>query len=403
MSSRATAAARRGVDAVVVGAGVVGAATALALARGGRRVALVEARAPSLWDPAAARDLRVFALAPASIEFLQHLDAWPAIRAARAHGYRSMRVWDAAGGGELAFRADELGIDSLGHIVEQAAIQHALWQQLQREPGIALHCPARVVALQLRDDGAHLELDDGAELRAPLALAADGADSTLRTLAALEVSGRDYAQRGIVCYVETDAPHADTAWQRFLPSGPLALLPCDGGLGSIVWTVPEADASRLLGLDDADFGAELTRAFDARLGEMRPVSGRAAFPLRLQLARRYVRDRVVLIGDAAHVVHPLAGQGVNLGLQDGLVLLDVLEQGVAAGREFGAARDLRRYERARRSDNALAAYGFDALSRAFSNQWLLPTLLRGPALGLVDRIAPLKRFFARRAIAGPVR
>lgn len=396
--SRAAAAGRRGLDAIVVGAGVVGATLALGLAREGARVALVEARRAPDWTPEAPRDLRVYALAPASVDLLQRLGAWEAIRAARAHPYREMRVWDAAAPGELHFRAADVGVEALGHIVEQAAIQHGLRLALGREAGIELHCPARVVGLEQSAERAALELDDGAILSAPLAIAADGADSPLRTLAGIDAGGHGYGQRGLVAFVETERPHLDTAWQRFLPSGPLALLPCAGGLGSIVWTLPEAEAERLLALDDAAFGAAVERAFGGRFGAMRVASPRAAFPLRLQLARRYVAGRVALAGDAAHVVHPLAGQGVNLGLQDVAELIAAVAAARSAGADAGSALRLRRYERSRRSENAIAARAFDGINRLFSNDAVLPTLLRGPALGLVDRLGPLKRLFARHAM-----
>jgi 2-octaprenyl-3-methyl-6-methoxy-1,4-benzoquinol hydroxylase len=389
-------------DAIVVGAGVVGAATALALAQHGMRVALVEAYAPRRREADAPRDPRVFAFAPASSRFLAQLGVWDAVLRVRAHPYRRMRVWDAGGADELRFDAADVGAEALGHIVEQSVLQHALWDALQTREGVECHCPATVAALERDGEELRLVLEDGRALRSRLAIAADGAESRLRELAGLEVRGRAYAQRGLVAYVRCERPHEDTAWQRFLPGGPLALLPCDEGLGSIVWTLPERDAQRLLAADEAAFEDELTRAFGARFGAMRLASPRAAFPLRLQLAPKYVADRVVLVGDAAHVVHPLAGQGVNLGLQDAVELVATLDRACRAGRDPGADRTLRPYERVRRSENAIAARAFDGINRLFSNDALLPTLLRGPALGFVDRIAPLKRWFARHAM-GPTR
>jgi 3-demethoxyubiquinol 3-hydroxylase len=252
---------RRGVlDVLVVGAGVVGTAAALALARDGRRVALVEARPPPRWQHEQP-DLRVYAFAPDNAALLADLGVWPQVLAARAHPYRRMRIWDAAGGDELRFDADALAQPQLGWIVENGLLVDRLWQALT-EAGVERHCPARVVALEQGDEHATLSLDSGRSLRARLVVAADGADSPLRTLAGIAVERQDYGQRGLVAYVETERPHEDTCWQRFLPTGPLAFLPCADGRCSIVWTLPEAEAVRLLAVDEAAFRAELARAFD---------------------------------------------------------------------------------------------------------------------------------------------
>lgn len=383
-------------DVAIVGAGVVGAAAALMLARAGLRVAIVEAHVPPAWS-ADAPDLRVYAFAPDSQALLESLDVWPAVAAARAQPYRRMRVWDAAGGEELRFDAEALGRGELGHIVEHGLLVDRLWAALATEPNIARHCPDKLQELSQDEDGARLTLASGVTLRARLVLGADGATSRVRTLLELPVDERDYGQRGLVAYVRTERPHEDTAWQRFLPSGPLAFLPCGDGRSSIVWTLPEADADRLLAVDDDSFRRELTRAFDARLGEVTEVSARAAFPLRRQLATQMMSGRVVLIGDAAHAVHPLAGQGVNLGLRDVAALRDLVRDAAADGRDFASPHRLARWARQRYSENALAAYSFEAINVVFSNEALLPTLLRGHALGLAGRLPPLANFFMRRA------
>ncbi len=382
-------------DLVVVGAGVVGSAAALAAARDGLRVALVEAQAPAAWS-ASEPDLRVYAFAPDNQALLDDLGAWAAVRSARAHPYRRMRVWDAAGGGELDFNADALGRDSLGHIVEHALLVDRLWAACGREPNIQRHCPDALESIEQDADGVTAVLAGGQRLRARLLLGADGAASAVRGLVDLPVDRHDYGQRGLVCYVGTQWPHEDTAWQRFLPTGPLAFLPCGDGRSSIVWTLPNAEAERLLAADDDAFRRELTRAFDARLGEVVSVSARAAFPLRRQLAKAYVSGRVALVGDAAHAVHPLAGQGVNLGLRD-VAALRLMWRRAGSGADIATPHRLARWERERRSENALAAYSFEGINRLFSNDALLPTLVRGPLLGLVGRAGPLGRFFARKA------
>ncbi len=395
---------RQALDAIVVGGGVVGAALALGLLRAGRRVALVEAREPAPWRPDAP-DLRVYAMAPDNLALLAELGAAPD---PHLQPYVRMRVRDAGGGDELAFDAANLGLRALGAIVENARLVDALWQALRAAPGLRLLCPARVVAFDQGETAATLELDDGSRIAAPLVVAADGADSALREQAGIEVRRHDYGQRGVVGFIESERPHEDTAWQRFLPGGPLAVLPffdapeCvpqdAGRRSSIVWTLPDAEAARVLALDDAAFGEALSRAFDRRLGAMRPLSPRVGFPLRRQLAARYHVGRLVLAGDAAHAVHPLAGQGVNLGLRDARELLAQLDGVDLAGE--GLVHRLARYARRRRSEDGLAAWTFDGINRLFSSDAPLPTLLRGPALGLAGRLAPLRDALARRALGG---
>ena len=393
---------RRGrLDAVVVGGGVVGAACALALSREDLSVVLVEGRVPPPW-PAEAPDPRVYAFAPDSAALLESLDVWPAVRGTRGHAptpvqpYRRMRVWDAAGGGELVFDADRFGRGELGWILEQGLLLDRLWQALARD-GVDLRCPARVEGLEQDEDGVVLRLDDGTRLAARIAVAADGARSTLRTLAGIEADGHDYAQSGIVAYVATGRPHEATAWQRFLPAGPLAFLPCADGSSSIVWTLPEARAQDVLALDDEAFSRELTRAFDARLGVATPLSPRLAFPLRRQLARTYRAGRVLALGDAAHVVHPLAGQGVNLGLRDVAALRDMVVDARRRRAGWDASQRLERWARERRSEDAAAAYAFEGINSLFTSDALAATLLRGPLLGLAGRLPPLAEALWRRA------
>ncbi|WP_295907658.1 UbiH/UbiF family hydroxylase [uncultured Xanthomonas sp.] len=386
---------RRGaLDVVVVGGGVVGAACALALAGEGLAVALVEGREPPRWS-ADTPDLRVYAFAPDNAALLQGLGVWPQVVASRASAYRRMRVWD-AGGGELAFDADTLGRDQLGWIVEHNLLVEQLWAALPAA-GVQVHCPARVEALEPSAERARLRLDDGSRLDARLAIAADGAESTVRGLAGLDAPAHDYGQRGVVAFVQTEQPHQDTAWQRFLPGGPLAFLPFADGRSSIVWTLPEAEAARVLALDDAAFGAELTQAFGARLGAVRALSPRLGFPLRRQLVEAYQRGRLLVLGDAAHVVHPLAGQGVNLGLRDVAALATLVRQAQAQRVDWAAPQRLARWARGRRSDNTVAAYGFDAINRLFSNDELHLTLLRGPLLGLAGKLPLLMHGFWKRA------
>lgn len=410
-------------DAVVVGAGPVGAALALALARDGFEVALVEARMPKPWRAEDEVDPRVVALAPDARDLLDELDVWTSIAEQRAGAYRHMRVWDALAPGELHFDAADRGAAALGWIVENRLIQHALWRTcaagtsalaVDREGRAAehgrasrenhsasgdvrLHCPAEVVEVENGDEVVVATLDDGTRLRAKVLFAAEGAESSLRGRLGIAFEGRDYGQRAVVAHVATERPHESTAWQRFQPGGPLAFLPLADGRCSIVWSLPDAEAARVLALDDAAFCAELGCAFDFRLGAITAATPRLAFPLRLRLAERYVAGRCVLIGDAAHVVHPLAGQGMNLGFRDVACLRRVLREARERGEDHGAASGLRRYERERCSENALAARGLDAIERVFGSDLGPIAAMRGAALAAANRLAPIKHWFADRA------
>ncbi|MDE2156322.1 MAG: UbiH/UbiF/VisC/COQ6 family ubiquinone biosynthesis hydroxylase [Xanthomonadaceae bacterium] len=389
---------RRGpaLDVAVVGGGMAGAAAALALARAGFATALLEARKPAPWSMADEVDLRVVGLAPSSIAMLDELDVWTSIRSARTGPYSQMHVWDGQNGAAIHFDAASEGRDLLGHIVENSLVQWTLWQALGAA-GVQVLCPAEVRACEAREDRVQIELADGATLSARLLVAADGAGSPLRQLAGIATHGRDYAQHAVVAHVVTERPHRQTAWQRFLPGGPLALLPLADGRSSIVWSLPQAEAQRVLALDGQAFLDELGVASDFRLGRILAGTPRAAFPLKLQLAERYQGERLVLLGDAAHAVHPLAGQGVNLGLRDVVELRDTLDAARAAGSDIGAAPVLRRYARRRCSADTLDALGFDGLARIFA--WRSPALVaaRGLGIGLLDRAGPLKRRLAGHA------
>ncbi len=382
---------RSELDVIVVGAGAVGGALALALARDGFSVALVEAREPAPWRSEDEVDLRVVALAPDARDLLDELQVWTTIDAARASPYRRMRVWDALAPGELAFDAAERGAAALGWIVENKLIQQALWQACQAAtPPPRLCCPATLADVEQDATAVTATLADGTRLRARVLVAAEGAESSLRQRLGIDFAGRDYQARAVVAHVATERAHEHTAWQRFLPGGPLAFLPLLDGRCSIVWSLPESEAGRVLALDDAAFCAELGAAADFRLGRIRAATRRAAFPLRLRLASHYVVGRCVLAGDTAHQVHPLAGQGMNLGLRDVACLRRVLREARERGSDPGAAHVLQRYARERRSENTLAARSFDAIERIYGSDAMPLALLRGAALGIAGRLAPLR-------------
>jgi len=393
---------RRGdLDAIVVGAGASGGALALALARDGFSVALVEAREPAPWHAADDVDLRVVALAPDARTLLADLDVWTSIESSRVSPYRRIRVWDALAPGELAFDAAERGESALGWIVENKLIQQALWQAVQcpasSDGALRVYCPATIADISKDEDAVTATLDDGTRLRARVLVAAEGAESSVRQRLGIGFDGRDYGARAVVAHVATERAHENTAWQRFMLGGPLAFLPLADGRSSIVWSLPDADAARMLALDDDAFRAELGAASDFRLGAITATTKRAAFPLRLRLAERYVAGRCVLMGDAAHVVHPLAGQGMNLGLRDVACLRRVLGDARARGSDIGAAHVLRRYERERRSENTLAARGLDAIERVYGSSSTPFAALRGFALATAGRFAPLRHLLGDMA------
>ncbi len=381
-------------DVIVVGGGMVGAAQAAALGQAGFRVALIEARQPPPFDPAADVDLRVSAISGGSQQFLASIMAWDAIARQRISAYESMQVWEQTGAGELSFSAADSGLASLGHIVENSLIIDALWQQLDT---VEVICPARIAGLNLEESSAEIKLEEGRVLTSQLVIAADGGNSVTRELAGIGCYGWSYQQRGIVAHVQTQQPHQATAWQRFLPTGPLALLPLADGRCSIVWSASDALATELLDLDDAAFGQRLTEALEGRLGEVSVTSQRAAFPLRMQQAEAYCAPRLALVGDAAHVIHPLAGQGVNLGFGDAAHLLEVLQQTRQAGRDLGEHRRLRRYERARKAEDALMATATDGLNRLYASDNPLIQLGRRQGSRLVNLLTPLKSALIQQA------
>lgn len=310
-------------DLIVVGAGMVGATLARAMADLPLRIALVDGmplpRATNEPKTESGYDSRVSAISAASENILDNLGVWQRIPGASRSPYRYMRVWDAEGTGEIGFDADALGELRLGHIVENHLIQSALLESLA-ETGIALFGAQRVEGLVREPDGWRLLLEGGQALQAPLVVAADGAKSKLRELAGFEMREWDYLHNAIVTTIQTERPHQATAWQRFMPSGPLALLPLnDRGqvhYCSIVWSVVPEHAGRIMALDDEAFREELEQAFESRLGRILATDVRHRIPLRQRHAKRYVMPGLALIGDAAHSIHPLAGQGVNLGLLD---------------------------------------------------------------------------------------
>lgn len=386
-------------DLVIAGGGMVGSTLACALSDADLKIALLESAPLERIRPGEETDLRVSAVNRASQRIFAAVGAWSGMTAWRVSPFRDMRVWDAGGFGQIHFDSATIGEPLLGWIIENRVIQYALLERARQLPAVDLLCPAALETAWSEDVGGwRVRLTDGREFTTRLLVGADGAQSKVRELAEIDTRGWSYHQKALVANVRTAEPHQETAWQRFLPTGPLAFLPLHDGRCSIVWSTTPEQADQLLALDEHVFARTLTEAFERRLGEIVQVGPRGAFPLRLQHARAYVKPGLALIGDAAHVVHPLAGQGVNLGLLDAATLAEVLLDGLAAGHEVGALRVLRRYERWRKSDNLPMLGIMDGFKRLFGNSLPPVRLLRNLGLNLTDATGPLKNAMARRAM-----
>jgi 2-octaprenylphenol hydroxylase len=386
-------------DVVIAGGGPIGATLAALLLQSGAgaagRVALLEPTLPAATAPDAEPELRVAAIARASERVLRAAGAWQRLDTARLCAYERMRIWHESGSpwgaGALEFRAAELGEPNLGHIIENRQLQAAAVASC-RALG-AVHLPAALQGF----DGVVLRAA-GTTLRARLLVGADGARSAVRAGLGLEPRQHPYGQRAIVATVATAAAHAATAWQRFLGSGPLALLPLFDGRCSIVWTVRDALAEELLRLDETEFARRLTAASGGVLGTIRLASRRLAFALCSLAMGEYVRPRCALVGDAAHVVHPLAGQGMNLGLLDAAALCESLTAAATQREDPGALRILRSYEQARRTHNVAAGAAMSVFNACFVQPEGVRGWLAGLALGTVNRSAPARRFFMEHAL-----
>jgi len=388
------------VDVVVVGGGMVGCAAAAALGQLGYSVVIVEA-GPEPRFPGHRHAQRVSAISPASVDFLDRLGAWQDIASHRVSPYERMFVWDASGSGSLEFDAADIGQPRLGYIIENAVINAALAIRARASLHVRMLTGTRVEDIQWFDDRTGIRLDSGDVLNCSLLVGADGGGSQVRRAAGLDTRGHAYRQTAIVANVQTEKPHRRTAWQRFLDTGPLAFLPLSDGSCSIVWSADDAVAGELLALSPQAFEERLQEAFEFRLGSVRLLGDRAGFPLIHANAVSYAAHRMVLTGDAAHRIHPLAGQGVNLGLGDVMVLQSILKQAHQAGREAGDALYLRRYARARRAQASMMMAGMDAIQRLFTDQTVIGRAARNIGLRLVDECMPLKSFFMHQAIAGP--
>jgi 2-octaprenylphenol hydroxylase len=382
-------------DSVIVGGGLVGLSLARALAGSGLRLAVVDGSRPAV-RAADSWDARVYAVSPGSEAFLRDLSAWPDCTE-RLAPVTQMRVFGDRDGSVLTFSAYEAHVARLATIVESATLLNALHGALQRQPDLTLFSPARCVAVQWSRDEAVLRLDSGETLRARLLVAADGADSWLRGQAGIPVEETRYGQTALVANFSIERAHRGSAFQWFRTDGVLALLPLPGDRASLVWSAQQELADRLSSLDGADLAAEVSAAARGVLGRLSVITPPVAFPLRLTRVHRLVAPRLALVGDAAHNLHPLAGQGLNLGFQDARQLASVL---VARARQQdpGSLPLLRRYERARREDILAMTAATHGLQRLFNNSLAPLAWLRNQGLDLTDRLAPIKSLLVRHAL-----
>ncbi|MGL5305305.1 MAG: FAD-dependent 2-octaprenylphenol hydroxylase [Aeromonas veronii] len=386
------------VDVVIVGGGMVGLGLAAALKHSALKVLVVEGQLP---DPQLGEvaDNRVSALSLASQQILRHVGAWDGIEARRLQAYDKMAVWEQDSFGHIDFDAASLRQANLGHIVENRVIQLALLEAIEGASNIQLLTPARAKSLQSGPAGALLLLEDGQAISAKLVVAADGAHSWVRRQADILLTSWDYGHHALVATVRCAEPHEAVARQIFTPDGPLAFLPLwQENLCSIVWSLPAARAEALCACDDEQFNRQLTAAFDARLGLCKVEGPRSAIPLTARYARDFARERLVLVGDAAHTIHPLAGQGVNLGLLDAAALAEQILQNHAAGEDIGLLANLRNYERWRKSEAARMLAAMEGLKRLFSGANPLKKLVRGVGLRAANLLTPFKEGVIRAAM-----
>ncbi|EMD1655125.1 FAD-dependent 2-octaprenylphenol hydroxylase [Pluralibacter gergoviae] len=387
------------VDVAIVGGGMVGLAVACGLQGSGLRVAVIEQAGPAPVAADAAPELRVSAINAASEKLLAKLGVWEAILALRASRYHGMEVWDRDSFGRIAFDDASLGYSHLGHIIENGVIHRALWQKAQQLQEVTLMAPAEVQQVAWGENEVFLTLKDGNMLTAKLVVGADGARSWLREKADIPLTSWDYRHHALVATIRTAEPHGAVARQAFHGDGILAFLPLsDPHLCSIVWSLSQEEAQRMQQADEAGFNQALNLAFDNRLGLCQVESERLVFPLTGRYARQFAAHRLALVGDAAHTIHPLAGQGVNLGFMDAAALIDEVRRLHGQGKDFGQHFYLRRYERSRKHSAALMLAGMQGFRELFAGSNPAKKLLRDLGLKLADTLPGVKPQLIRQAM-----
>lgn len=383
-------------DVVIIGGGLVGASLAAALKSSGLKLVLVEGQSsPTVAPDAPDWDARIYAVTPGNARFLEECGAWQRMEMGRVQQVEEMRVFGDRGA-ELDFSAYQIGAAELTFILESRQMQAALWAGLQQQENLTLLNPARCAELSWHADAAHLKLADGREIKAKLIVGADGRDSWVRHQAGMAETPTPYHQHGVVANFSTAKPHHGVAYQWFQPDGILALLPLPGKRVSIVWSVSPERSAALLALSHEALCAEVAAASQHMLGELQVITPPNAFALRVLNLAHLTKPRLALVGDAAHNVHPLAGQGVNLGFRDARQLAEVLLQ--RGTQDCGDLALLRRYERARREDILSMQLTTDALKHLFVNANPVLRTLRNFGLAMTDKLVPLKKMLVRHAL-----
>ncbi|HEI8292946.1 TPA: FAD-dependent 2-octaprenylphenol hydroxylase [Citrobacter koseri] len=387
------------VDVAIVGGGMVGLAVACGLQGSGLRVAVLEQRVPQPLASDAPPALRVSAINAASEKLLTRLGVWSDILARRASCYHGMEVWDKDSFGRIEFDDKSMGYSHLGHIIENSVIHYALWQKAQQSADITLMAPAELQQVAWGENETFLTLKDGAMLTARLVIGADGANSWLRNKADIPLTFWDYRHHALVATIRTEEAHGAVARQAFHGEGILAFLPLsDPHLCSIVWSLSPQDAEHMQQASEDAFNRALNVAFDNRLGLCRVESERQVFPLTGRYARQFAAHRLALVGDAAHTIHPLAGQGVNLGFMDAAELIDELKRLQRQGKDIGQYLYLRRYERSRKHSAAMMLAGMQSFRELFAGENPAKKLLRDIGLKLADTLPGVKPQLIRQAM-----
>lgn len=388
----------RSFDIVIVGGGIVGLTQALAMEKSGLSVAIVENQISTAM-PQGEPQLRVSALTLASENILRALGAWQHIDQTRIAAYKDMQVWEQDSFGKIAFSAKQVKQAQLGYIVENQAVRHSLWIQAAQSPNIELLVPNKIKQLTFGQQECFVIMDDDSHVTTRLIIGADGANSFVKKSANFPQTFWDYEQHAIVATVKTAEPHGHIARQVFTPSGPLAFLPLpDPHLCSIVWSQDEPRASELSNLSLALFDKQLTVAFDGCLGLCQTVSDRQSYPLKMQYARQWVTDRVAIVGDAAHTIHPLAGQGANLGILDAAALAEHITKLLAQDKDFGLAKHLRPFERWRKTEALKMVAAMEGFKRLFAGQDPIKKLIRDLGLNMANRSTFAKQRIIQHAM-----